>query len=253
MPSRPLAGRKVLVTRTRQQSSKLSALLRAAGAEALEIPLLRIERNTSPELWESIASALPSVQWLVFTSENGVRAFFSGLRDLKIDLRSLAHIRIASIGSATSVCLYEYGLNADLQPEEYSATHLAESLIQQIHPGDSVMLARAAIAEEELPQILRSVGASVLDLPLYQTLPDTLGQQILPEILAEGEIDWIPFASSSAVNFFLQALGQNVSIPEHTRIACIGPSTAATARRLGLTVHTVAESATLASLVASLC
>lgn len=251
-PLRPLRGRKVLVTRTRHQAGKLSALLRSAGAEALEIPLLDIQPTRDPAVWKNLLSHLPHAHWLVFTSENGVRYFMEGLREQGKDLRTLATLRIAAVGSATAQCLKTFGLLADLVPEQHNALELGMALAPQLNAGEIVLLARAAQADPELPRILTKTGAQVIDAPLYNTQPNAQAQALLPEILADGEIDWIPFASSSAVEAFVQALNANVVLTEHTQIACIGPSTAATARRLGLPVHLQAPQATLESLVSNL-
>lgn len=249
---RPLAGKKVLVTRTRHQAGKLSGLLRAAGAEALELPLVETTDCDDDRTWIKMLAALPHSQWLVFTSENGVRAFFSGLRARSYDIRVLSGMQIAVVGTATAAALLEHGLVADLVPAPHSATALASALAGRIQAGDSVLLARAAVADSELPRILQEKGADVQDFALYVTRPYALAQELLPEILTDAEIDWVPFASSSAVEAFVQALPSGFVIPSSVRIACIGPSTKTTALRLGLPVHAEATVATLPGLVDAL-
>lgn len=252
-PRKRLQGRKVLVTRTRHQAGKLTELLRSEGAECLELPLLQTQYDLSAELWQPLLTELSATQWVVFTSENGVEAFFAGMRGQRVDLRSLASVKFAVVGSATAEALRKQGFMADVVPPQHSAEALAHALLPHLTPKTSVLIARAAVADPILPRMLAEAGIHVNEFALYSTHPDPRGQELLPTLLAEGDFDWIPFASSSAVEAFAQATAQqNQGLPANLRIACIGPSTQATAVRLGFQVSAVAAQATLADLVAAL-
>ena len=245
----PLTGINILVTRTRQASGKLAGRLRCLGAHCLELPLIRTEPNLDPALWNSLRTTLPTAQWVVFTSENGVNAFFEGLRTHKIDQRLLAHLKFAVVGPATAQALLKAGYQADLQPTPHQGQALAQALLTQGAAQNTLILARAAQSEPQLSEILNQSGAKVLEYPIYHTHFETTIQELVPELVAEGEFDWIPFASSSAVTAFVQAMGSLADLPSHTRFACIGPTTAATAEKLGLPVHALAQEATLDGLI----
>ncbi|MES2201983.1 MAG: uroporphyrinogen-III C-methyltransferase [candidate division FCPU426 bacterium] len=236
--SKPLFGRRILVTRSREQASRLSEGLRALGAEVLEAPSIRIQAlKPSPTLLKKI----PQCRWLVLTSANGVSALFENLGRIGLDARSLAKVRIAAIGESTAQALKEHGLLADLVPKTFVAEDLSSSLIKKDGKhlrGSLVILARASQGRSVLPQALQQVGAKVLDLPLYETLADkSQAERLNREILA-GHLDWVTFTSSSTVDFFEAQLSPAARAASLRSLGalCLGPITRARAESAGYKV-----------------
>ena len=197
--NRPLFGKRILVTRTREQAGELSALLRERGATVIERPVIKI---CPPDDFAPLDAALADCggyDWLVFTSANGVRAVRERLWATGTDIRALAGPRIAAIGPATAREAEAAGLRPDLVPEEYVAECLAEALGAAEVKGQRILIARAAEAREVLPETLRQLGATVDVVPAYRTIPDADGLAQLTEQLLGKPVDVITFASSSTV------------------------------------------------------
>jgi uroporphyrinogen III methyltransferase/synthase len=241
---RPLFGRTVVVTRAREQASEVRARLETLGATVLELPAIAIEPVEFP------VPVLDEYSWLVFTSANGVIAFFErGLDTAGLDTRALAGVRIAAIGPGTADALLARGVRPDLVPERF----VAEALLEAFPPPEAetarVLLARAAQARDILPEGLRELGYEVEVLSVYRTVrpdPD-------PEIVARvrrGEVDALTFTSSSTVTNLLDVLG---SVPDpQPLVASIGPITSKTAAERGLRVDVEAEEHTIDGLVTAL-
>ena len=249
--SRPLFGKTVVVTRTREQASDLIAQVQALGAETLEFPTIRI---VPPSDWTPLDQAvdhLSEYHWIFFTSPNGVRFFFQRLEQLGQDLRILKGIRLAVIGPATAKELGRYHLRPDLVPEKYQAEGLLNALAQIPFQDQKVLLPRAALARDVLPEGLKNLGAEVTVVSAYQTLPAEEEKSFLEEKLDRGEVDCLTFTSSSTVIHFLALFSRReiLSRLKSVVIACIGPITAQTARDNGLTVSVTAEEFTIPGLV----
>ncbi len=248
---KPLHGLRILVTRTRDQAGKLSAALRASGAEPVECPLIE---TVPPADWTPLDAAierLPTFDWVVFTSANGVEAFWGRLELAELDARALAGCRIAAIGPATAAALAARGLRADWVPDEHVAEAVAEG-IGEVR-GLRVLLARAEKARPVLAERLSEAGAIVEEVTAYRTVrPAGLGAD-LRERLGEG-VDVVTFTSSSTVQHFVEALGAGEAAQalDGVSIACIGPITAETARRYSLTPSCVATEYTIDGLVQAL-
>ncbi len=219
----PLQGRRILVTRTREQAAILSEQLRALGAEPLEFPVIRI---VPPQDWRALdqtlrrlvareENGLPYYSWVVFTSANGVRTCCERLKKLGYDAQAMKGVRVAAIGPASASALARYGITADLVPPDYIAESVAEALIEDSQRrGESIMgkrilLLRAAEARKVLPEKLRQAGAEVDEVAAYFTLPaasdNEEGREVL-QLLRSGRIDAITFTSSSTVRNFMQWL-----------------------------------------------
>jgi uroporphyrinogen III methyltransferase/synthase len=249
--SRPLFGKTVVVTRTREQASDLIAQVQALGAETLEFPTIRI---VPPSDWTPLDQAvdhLSEYHWIFFTSPNGVRFFFQRLEQLGQDLRILKGIRLAVIGPATAKELGRYHLRPDLVPEKYQAEGLLNALAQIPFQDQKVLLPRAALARDVLPEGLKNLGAEVTVVSAYQTLPAEAEKSFLEGKLDRGEVDCLTFTSSSTVIHFLALFSRReiLSRLKSVVIACIGPITAQTARDNGLTVSVTAEEFTIPGLV----
>ncbi len=252
--ARPLWGVRVLVTRTRQQASGLRRLLEERGAEVVELPALEIVETVSPELIGRIGEALAGGEygWGVFTSANGVQLFFRHLREHGRDARSFHNASICAIGPGTAQALAEHGILADLVPEVYVAEGVIAAMQQSDLRRRRVLVPRAENARPELVAGLRRLGAEVEEVPLYVArLPAEPDETALARVRA-GEVDVVTLASSSTVTHLLAMLGNDPAPLQRAVIACIGPVTANTARRLGLRVDVVADTFSIPGLVAAL-
>jgi uroporphyrinogen III methyltransferase/synthase len=230
----PLFGRKIVVTRAREQSAGFIAQLHALGAETLELPAIRIE----PLPWE--CEDLGRFDWVIFTSVNGVKYFFDRIEDVR-QLRG----RICAIGPATRAAVEGMRLKIDLIGEEYVAESLLAAFEVQELAGKRVLLARAETARDVLPEGLRRRGAEVEVLPVYRTVaPGTI-----PDEALRGA-DWITFTSSSTVRNTVAMLGAEAV--GRIKIASIGPVTSATVREFGLEVALEAHPYTIEGLVSGL-
>jgi len=248
---RPLFGRRILVTRARAQASSLVADLTALGAEAIEAPSIRIERPEDPG--PLAAAVRETFDWIVFTSVNGVDAFFGALADAGRDLRALAGTRVASIGPATTDRLVAAGIRPDLQPETYTGAAVAETLGREADLGGAtVLLPRADIAPRQLADALEARGAHVTEVVAYRTVPDTEGARSAAEDLEAGRVDWVTFTSSSTVRHFVDAVGVDAVRASGARVASIGPTTSGTLREAGLEPTVEASEHTIPGLVAAI-
>ena len=249
---RPLFGQRVLVTRVREQASVLSAKLRALGAEAVELPTIRIGPPDDRAPLDAAIARLPDHDWIVFTSANGVRHFWERLNAAGLDTRALHGVRLAAIGPATAAALEGRGLRADSVPGEYVAEAVATELGDV--RGLRVLLPRADIARPTLANLLRAGGAEVVEVSAYCTSRPDVDLDELRDLLAS--ITLATFTSSSTVTN-LAAMARDARLDlgvalAHAKVACIGPITASTARRLGLPVHVVAKDYTIDGLVEAL-
>lgn len=238
--TRPLFGWRVLVTRTREQASSLARLLEEHGAEAVELPTIRVEPIPKPAL---TVEDLPSFHWIVFTSANGVRFFTEWVLREAGDIRAIGRAKIAAIGPATAQAVAARSLRVDFQPEREVAESLAEGIPDPLE-GRRVLIPRAQEARDVLPETLSSRGADVTVLPVYRTLPaEPDSAPEVAQMLRRGELDALTFTSSSTVTNFVNLFGTEWLDSEARRpvVACIGPITADTARACGLPVDIVPE------------
>ncbi len=224
-----------MVTRARHQAGKLSEKLRALGAAVLEIPAIEI---VPPDSFSDLDRALLNLsqyQWLIVTSANGAEALGSRMRDLRIVAGALAHLKIAVVGSATERALREMGLTVAVTPEEYVAESLVEALGDHVR-GQRVLLARAAVARDVIPDALRARGATVDVVDAYRTvIPEQSVTAIRTIFGPGGHIpDAATFTSSSTVTNFLNLLQEaGIEPTKAMRAVSIGPITSQTLRKNG--------------------
>lgn len=246
----PLFGKRVLVTRSREQASVLSENLESLGAEAWEYPTIKIKEPDDLTALDKAVANAGMYNWIIFTSVNGVKAFFQRLRAQKLDIRSLKEAKICAIGPKTAEALEERGLLVDVMPEVFRAEAVLEALQGRIQSGDKILLPRADLARQVLVDSLKRLGAQVDEVVAYQTvLADAADTQLLLEKLRAGEIHVLTFTSSSTVTNFLQLLGEHRQLLQGITVACIGPITAETAKKNGLSVDICAEQYTIDGLV----
>jgi uroporphyrinogen III methyltransferase / synthase len=250
---KPLFGKRILITRAREQASAFGQRLEAAGAEVIEFPTIQIE---PPESWEPLDSAVARIreyQWVIFTSTNGVRFFWDRLRNAGRDVRDLFGITVCAIGPATAAALLDRGIRADIIPAEFKAEALVEAVGSERVRGARVLLARAAEAREVLPEELTRRGAAVDVVPAYRTVRNTANADELRTLLREGKVDAVTFTSSSTVRYFLDLVGEEAArLLQGVVVASIGPITAETATRHGIVSHIVPDSYTIPALADAL-
>lgn len=259
--TKPLFGKRVLVTRARAQASELVAEIDELGGEAVEFPVIRTEPPQLPEAQQARDAALrrlDTFDWVMFTSVNGVDYFFRRLAELRIDIRALAKARIAAVGPKTAEALESRGLLPERLPAKFQGDALAAALEDELQPGQRVLLPTADLAREALPRRLRELQLQVEEIDIYETVLETRGSEDIVRQLKENKIHMATFTSSSTVHNLLAALRaagepDPIALLGGCRIACIGPVTARAAEEAGLTVHSMADEATVASLVESLC
>jgi len=247
--NQPLFSKRVLVTRARHQASRLSELLAQQGAEPIEMPTLAIEAMPDYEELDKALARLSDYAWVIFTSVNGVDAFFDRLLKQGLDARELKGVRICAIGPATAKALAQHSLVVDYMPEEYVSENIVKGFSDKDISSKRILLPRAEEARPELVEGLSRLGALVDEIPVYRTvLPsETLSRG--KQMLKDGEIDITTFTSSSAVRNLVSLLGKDWQYVNNTTVACIGPTTAAAAVDLGLTVDVVAREHTIPGLV----
>ncbi len=250
--TKPLFGKGVVITRPERQTDDLARLLEAQGASPIAFPTISI---VPPHDWSEVDSAidqLESYHWLIFTSANGVHFFFQRLQDKCRDIRDLKGIKICCIGPATARQIEDRGIKVDLVPKEYIAEGILESFALLDLSGKKILIPRAAVARDILPEGLKKQGATVDVAATYQTVKSGRKKEELIKSIDAGEVDIITFTSSSTVNNFVEIMGAEYVLPSSIHIACIGPVTAATAKKAGFTIDISREEYTMEGLVQSL-
>ena len=249
--TRPLFGKRIVLTRAPGQAREFSRLLAAYGAEPVEVPTIQI---VPPASWQAIDDAvtrLNTYQWLIFTSVNGVRSFMDRLHVAKKDARALAHLRLCAIGPRTALELETYGLTPDVVPAEYQGEGVIASLAHMGVKESHILIPRAEVAREILPEQLRALGATVDVIPVYRTIAPAVDVASLSQQFHEGRVAAVTFTSSSTVRNFVEVFGGRGAIRSlvaRVVIACIGPITASTAEEYGLTVTVMPAENTVAAL-----
>lgn len=251
---KPLLGKSVVVTRAREQASDIAALLEAQGAEVIQFPTIRIAPLDDFDAVDSTAKNLSAYDWVIFTSVNGVRAFWERLRTCRLDSRAFGSCKLAAIGPATADALRGHGLEPDFVPAAYVAESIAEGLVGLGMSGKKILLARAAEAREVLPQRLREAGATVDILPVYRTVPALERRDDVLERLAAGSLHCITFGSSSTVdNFFAAIPADMCKAHPNVAMACIGPVTGDTLRKHGFEPTVQPDAFTIPGLIEAIC
>jgi uroporphyrinogen III methyltransferase / synthase len=256
---RPLFGRRVLVTRAREQAGSAALLLRERGAEPLVLPTIEIH---APRDREPLARALVDLRagaygWVAFTSANGVDRTWDALVEMGADARAFGAVRLGAIGPATARALERHGLRADVVATEFRGERLAQEMVDALRsgpPAPRVLLARAARARDVLPEALRAAGCRVDVVAAYETHPPPRDRvETLMTELEEKHVDAVMFTSSSTVDNLCDLLGDRALVLlRGIRVASIGPVTSETARDRGVHVDVAAREYTVPGLVEAL-
>ena len=231
--SRPLFGKRVVVTRAREQAAEFVNLLLELGAEPVEAPTIRIAPPEDTALLDEACAIAPTFDWIIFTSTNGVDAFMERLLAGPGDARSLGGVQLCAVGPATAARLADYHLKVDVMPAEHHADAVAEVLREHVR-GARVLLPRGNLARASLPGALRDAGADVVDVVAYRTVQAPAGGVDVYKMLLEQEIDVVTFTSASTVRNFVKLIGEEsaADLLRTTVVASIGPITADAARQL---------------------
>lgn len=254
--SKPLFGRRILVTRSRTQSGDMARKIYELGGEAVEFPVIRTVPPRNQEAFDQAMRQLSDFDWVVFTSVNGVDFFFQRINQLKLDIRRMVGAKIAAIGPKTAEALERKGIRVDLQPPEYRAESLVKVLKPLVRPGEHILLPRANIARKLLATELEDCGCYVTDVDAYDTLPALEGVEEVIQMLERGYLHILTFTSSSTVRYFMEVLLKAQPnwkpLLQNVQVACIGPITADTATNWGLHVDVIAKSYTIDGLLEAL-
>lgn len=252
---RPLFGRRIAVTRPREDATDLSDRLAALGAEPVEVPMIRM---APPEDWGPVDAAIDGIEqvdWVIFTSVNAVEAFMQRLYRGTRDVRALKGVKLCAVGPSARERLMRYGLNVDLMPVEFQADGVVAALdAHQPVAGRHFLLPRADTGRERLSDALRESGARVSDPVAYRALPAEPHPDKDPDLyrmLLDGQIDVVTFTSAASVRNFAATYGQEQSadLLRQTVVAVCGPVTAEAATRLGIPVTVMPQAYTLDALV----
>jgi uroporphyrinogen III methyltransferase / synthase len=254
---RPLFGRRIVVTRARDQASDFVEMLEERGAEAIHAPAIRIAPPEDVEPLDDACRSIADFDWLVLTSVNAVDYLMRRLLAVS-DIRELKGVRICTIGSSTAERVRRYGIRVDLVPEEYHTDALIEALRAcGDFAGRRFLLPKGDIARELLADELRARGADVTEVVAYRTLLASTERdtdQDVYRMLLDHRIDAVTFTSASSVRNFVQMVGEDqaVDLLRATTVACIGPVTAEAAQQLGIATSVMPERFTIADLVDAL-
>jgi len=248
----PLFGKRILVTRSRHQASALSQLLLEAGAQPVEAPAIQIRPLDDFAHLDKCIGTLSQYHWLVFTSANGVDAFFSRLLQLDMDARALGANKVCAIGSATAATLDARGIRADLVPEVFTSEGVVNAMQKSDVDGKRFLLLRADIGSETLRVGLVNLGAHVDEVTVYRTVQAQRMDSHLKRMLDSGMVDAMTFTSSSTVQSLIRLVDGDIKLLERPIVASIGPVTSRTAREMGLRVDVEAQVHTVPGLVKAL-
>jgi uroporphyrinogen-III synthase len=243
----PLSSTRILVTRAATRAAELTAALRGAGADVVEMPATRIERLDSRSLERAIRR-LGEYQWAIFTSRTAVEVFWEVLNRLVNDLGTITRLKVAAVGPATAGALIERGVKVEVSPAQFVAEGLLEELRRRVDiRGTRVLYATAEGARDVLPTGLRRMGAKVDRIPIYRSVTDGTGADDVRSALGRGEIDLVTFTSASAVHGYVAAVGPDVA--RSAPAATIGPVTSGAAREMGISIAVEARESTIPGLV----
>jgi uroporphyrinogen III methyltransferase/synthase len=241
----PLFGRRIVVTRAREQAGSLTAALHELGAEVIELPAIEIQPSPDYAVLDGALACLDRYQWLIFTSANGVRFFLERLDASAVDVRAIRG-RICAIGPATAAALEAAHLKVDVMPEQYVAESLIEALRGHELADSRVLLARAAVARDIIPVELARLGAKVDVAEAYRTvMPADLKERAAAAFAQKP--DWVTFTSSSTVSNL--AAAAEPGMLREIRAASIGPVTSQTLRSLGIEIGVEAKTSTIPGLI----
>ena len=225
------------------------SLLLEEGARVIRFPTIQI---APPESWDGLDRAIDGIEsyhWVIFTSANGVRFFFSRLRERGRDVRDLKGLGICTIGPATARSVEDRGLRVDIVPDEYISEGILAAFEGKSLKGKKILLPRAEAARDVVPEGLERIGAAVDVVTAYRTVRSGYKRSDLQPLIDGGKVDVITFTSPSTVVNFKEIMGRDVRLPEKVKFACLGPVTAAAAKKHGFSVDILQARYTIPGMV----
>jgi uroporphyrinogen III methyltransferase/synthase len=232
---KPLAGKRLVVTRARAQVRALAQHLEQLGGEVIEFPTIEIRPPEDFSAFDAALAKIESYDWLMFTSVNAIAPFLSRLQHVGKTVKMLENLEVAAIGPETAKELAASGISCCLVPQRYQAEGILDKVAPELMRGKRVLIPRAAEAREVLPDTLRKWGAVVDVVVAYRTSVPVVDVESLARRIRRGEVDVITFTSSSTVKNFVRLFNREnlAEIVNRSAIACIGPITARTVELLG--------------------
>jgi uroporphyrinogen III methyltransferase/synthase len=246
---KPLFGKGVVITRPREQAEEFADLLRRQGAKVIYFPTIKVVPVAAGQELDRAIGSVETYQWLIFTSANGARIFFQRFRELGRDIRDLKGVHICTIGPATAQVVEERGIKVDLVPASFVAEGVVEAFRSRELTGQRILLPRAEVARDVIPEGLTQLGAQVDVVNAYRTVSSGLEGAGLKELLSKGDVDIVTFTSPSIFKNFREIMGEDFHLPSGIKIACIGPVTAAAVEKSGLKIDIMPERYTIPGLV----
>ncbi|HET7535336.1 MAG TPA: uroporphyrinogen-III synthase [Candidatus Didemnitutus sp.] len=252
---KPLSGKRIVITRPREQAAEWRAQLEGLGATVLELPLIQVTKSYDKSTLVEVFTELTQYEWVVFTSANGARFFFEEFYRAFDDIRALGVVRIAVVGEATAEVIRGQHLRVELQPKKANADELAKMLVERESLDSAkVLVVTGNLNRDTLIEKLNEARAIVDRLPIYKTEETDLAKDPIAGEFRQHGADAIVFASPSAAQSFFDQAGalKLAAKAKHPLAGSIGATTTAAMKQLGLPVDFEAAEATLDSLVASL-
>ncbi|WP_195941059.1 uroporphyrinogen-III C-methyltransferase [Romboutsia sp. 1001713B170131_170501_G6] len=250
--NKPLFSKRVIVTRSRTQSSSLVEKISDLGGNPIEIPTIKIDKIENNIELENEINNIKDYTYLVLTSKNGVDIFFDKLDEMGLDSRALANLKVCAIGSATAKEIKNRGIKADIVPEKFVAEYLFEELKTILKSTDKVLIPRAKNARDYLVDKIGEI-CEVKEVHTYETVVDSTRKDEVLELLNQNNADYITFASSSTVKNFVEIIGEeNIDKLNNIKVISIGPITTKTIKELGLSLYKEAEVATIDGMISTI-
>lgn len=249
MTLRPLAGKRIVITRPPHKSEAFAAQLRELGAEPVLVPTIAIQPPADSAPLDAALSHLAQYDWLVVTSANTVTGMWQRFEQLGLDPAGIVWPPVAVVGPATGQALAQRGIQADLMPDEHVAEALFAALKARANLGGArVLLPQGDLARPVLGELLREAGANVDTVIAYTNVQPDYDPTFLT-----ASVDAVTFTSPSTIHNFFEMFDDPLAMIGDAFVVCIGPVTAEPARELGLTVHAIAEPHTVDGMIAALC
>ena len=248
--SKPLFGKRILVTRALEQAGDFTRVLEREGAEPISFPTIKTVAPVSYKPLDRAIKKIGSYDWAIFTSVNGVKYFFDRLYKLGLDVRELKGVKICAVGPMTAKAIERLGIRVDLTPKEFKAEGLLDALGKRSIKGKKFLLARATKAREIIPDEIKRLGGKIDVVPAYRTVKPSKEAAGLKEMITSGGVDVVTFTSASTVTNFAAAFKKSElpGLLKDCKVACIGPITAEAARKYGLSVDIMPNDYTIPAL-----
>ena len=250
---KPLFGKSIVVTRDHHGNADFAAKIIQRAGNPIEFPTIKLKPLTNTNEFLHTLEKLSKYDWIIFTSTNGVCIFFDCLRDLAKDARVFASTKIAAIGSRTANSLNDFGIKPDFVPDVFTGKELGNQLISHANlQGKKVLLLRSQLASVELIDLLHRAGADVDNVPIYTAVTTRSDCGPLTKQIVEGQIDWLTFASPSAVTAFFEQIKPDLINSGNVKVASIGPVTSEQLKKIGIKIDLQADEHTIDGLLDAL-